>query len=422
MAPRHVLSFLLLTALALTAQPVQAGDEAAPEIVDAEGDAAVCIQSPACLPNQGALDVVRGWIDIPDAASIGLHLVVFETPPVPGVAVGAALPDDAPEVGGLCLSNGFSLQYEFHFRPMTADGTALLATDATGNEITDLYVRAALPCDSTAAGAEALSWTFALIYQYAAVAGSTIVDFPVTGSVSGNVFSWQVNRSLEPVGLPLGDAAAGLQIGNLALQSSVVPRAAHGSVTLGVDNGPDEGFGTPFAFPKNAPPAPTTTYQDATAPSFTLAASEPAAVSKTTVYNWTAGASAFDLAYKVAPTAGSVHVVVVDSAAKTIFDSTFVAADEGTLAIPQTAAGLWQVRVAYDGFAGDLQLGIAPAAAPEPVAAPPAAEEPVIDPVANDQQTGGFPMQQEKDAAGAGPLLALLAIAAGALGIRRRMP
>lgn len=80
------------------------------------------------------------------------------------------------------------------------------------------------------------------------------------------------------------------------------------------------------------------------------------------------------------------------------------------------------MRVAYLDFIGDVQLGIAKAApsAATPPPAPPA--EPVVDPMANDQATGGFPLQQEdKDTPMVGPLATAVALLAIALVLRRRL-
>jgi hypothetical protein len=345
----------LLSTLALLAPAVTAGTEASPEITDPKGDAVICVQAPACTPSQDDLDIIKGWVDTPDADHVAFHLELVAAPTVIGVGAGTTL----PMVG--CLPTTVSKEYQFHFTTLNPQGNPLVAGDPNnkGAALTGLFVDAQVACDTVAAGAEnALG--FYLVTESAGTAGTNIASQPVDGTLAGTVLTWTLPRSNPAILLPAGAAATGYQVGNLFAADFVTFSVASAGLTnppAAPDRAPNSGFGSVFVLGGSTLAKPI--YSDVTTPAFTLAAKNPTKTNQTYIYNWTNANADVDLAYGAVASSGTAHVVVKDSMNMTVLDKTFPAAANGTQELKSAMTGKWQVTVAYANFTGALALSIA---------------------------------------------------------------
>jgi len=409
-------------ALLVSVLPVaHAGSADAPEITDPTGDAALCIQSPACVPSQDALDITAAWVSETADGKVVLSLAVAGAPPVSGAGAGANVP--APL--GFCAQAAAYFEYDLNFKTTDASGAPLVPKDASGNTLTALYVRAILHCDTPSGASDPTGFEFDLAYTFDSATGSNIVVIPVTGALTGNVFSWTLDRADPLLQVPAGSAAAGDKIDGLSAVSGMAGAGIAFSLnTIVADSAPDTGTGTPYVFGGAAPSA---VYTNVTTPAFDVVAKNPAPNNGTYVYNWTASGSDLALTYALASGSGTAHVTVRDAGNATAFNQTLSDHQNGTVSLANAKLGPWQVTVAYTNFTGDLTLGIAPSQSSSSSMAPTGTSSSSSAAASSSagSTSGGFPLRHTDKGTPAPsmPLVALsLAACAAVLAARRRLP
>ena len=141
------------------------------------------------------------------------------------------------------------------------------------------------------------------------------------------------------------------------------------------------------------------------------------ATNATYQYNWTTDGGDLVLDALVEVTSGSASVTILDAANETVLDETFSAAANETFDI-DGEPGNWTILVTYTDFTGTLDLNLAapPAQSPSPTGTSTQSSS-----TNDDNRTGTFPLRNEEQTPGLGPVALLVLVAVAGIAARRRL-